>query len=130
MMTANEAVQWESRYVGGSRFADGSAIIRPKEVPWTSGPIEGLSFRLTHIDRSSGMWTALFKAGAHAAIPAHFNYGEVQIYVLEGNLTIGDITLGVGDYFQDAGGIARGTRAGPAGVTYFVMYAGGLSVAD
>ena len=129
-MTANQAVQWEERYVGGSRFADGSAIIRPKEMAWTKGPLEGLSFRLTHIDRSSGMWTALFKVDPNVRIPSHFNYGEVQIYALEGNLTIGDVTLGAGDYFQDIGGDARQTAAGPAGATYFIMYAAGLSVAD
>jgi hypothetical protein len=127
-MTTSE-IQWEDRFVGGSRFADGSAIIRPAEVAWTEGPIEGLRFRLTHVDRSSAMWTALFKVEANVRLPAYFNHGEVQVYVLEGNLTIGEVTLGVGDYLQDIGGVARETMAGPAGATYFVMYTGGLSVA-
>jgi hypothetical protein len=130
-MTATETIQWESRSVGGSRFADGSAIVRPAEVAWTDGPLEGLTFRLTHVDRPTSMWTAIFKAGANMSIPAHFNYGEVQIYILEGSLAIGDLLLEVGNYYQSPGGVLDGCVAGPAGATYFVMYtAGGLSAAD
>lgn len=128
-MANSEAVQWEERFVGGSRFADGSAIIRPAEVAWTRGPLQGLSFRLTHLDRSSAMWTALFKVEPNVRIPPYFNHGEVQIYALEGNITIGDVTLGQGDYLQDIGGVVREASAGPAGATYFVMYTGGLSAA-
>jgi hypothetical protein len=130
-MTATETIQWESRTVGGSRFADGSAIVRPSEVTWTDGPLEGLSFRLTHVDRPTSMWTAVFKIDADTAIPPHLNYGEVQIYILEGSLTIGDMVLDVGNYYQFPGGILSDCAAGPAGATYFVMYtAGGLSAVD
>jgi hypothetical protein len=125
--TANDAIQWESRYVGGSRFADGSAIIRPEEMAWTNGPLDGIRFRLTHIDRSSGMWTAIFKVEPNVSTPPHFNHGEVQIYALEGNLAVGQVSLGAGDYFQDAGGLVREIVAGPNGATFFVMYTAGLS---
>lgn len=120
-------INWEDRQTGGSRFADGSAIIRPDELQWTAGPIEGAMFRLTHVDRSSGMWTAVVKVAANVALPKHFNHGEVQIYALEGVVAIDDVWLGAGDYFQDAGGQSRSVVAGPDGAVYFVMYSGGLS---
>lgn len=130
-MTATDAMQWESRVVGGSRFADGSAIVRPRELPWTDGPLDGLSFRLTHVDDQTSMWTALFKAAPDTTIPAHYNYGEVQIHVHEGSLTIGDLLLGVGHYCQFPGGPMAEIATGPDGATYFVMYtAGGLSLTD
>lgn len=127
---ATSPIQWEARFTGGSRFADGSAIIRPKELPWTEGPVEGVSFRLTHVDRVTGMWTALFKMDAGVEMPAYFNYGEVQFYVIEGAMSVDDISLGLGHYYQDFSGPARATRAGPSGVIFFVMFAGGLALAD
>lgn len=129
-MTKTDETVWEKKYTGGSRFADGSAIIRPVELPWTDGPLEGLQFKLTHVDRALMMWTALIKAGPNAKIPAHFNYGEVQIYVLEGSLAFEGYQLGPNDYFLDEGGPVAERKAGAKGVTYFVMYNGGLSAID
>jgi hypothetical protein len=124
-------IQWESRYVGGSRFADGSAIIRPTEVPWTDGPLEGLQFRLTHADPVASMWTALYHTAPGSSVPAHYIYGEVQFYVTEGSVTIGDIVLNKGDYYQFTGGLLGASTSGPSGSTFFVMYnAGGLSEVD
>jgi anti-sigma factor ChrR (cupin superfamily) len=84
-------------------------------------------FRLTHVDRSSGMWTAIIKVEAGIVLPTHFHYGEVQIYALEGEIAVDDVWLRVGDYFLDSGGQSRRITAGPDGATYFVMYGGGLS---
>lgn len=130
-MTEQGQIEWEQRYVGGSRFADGSAIIRPTEVPWTDGPLDGLQFRLTHADPAASMWTALYRTAAGSAIPAHYVYGEVQFYVTEGSVTIGDIVLNKGDYYQFNGGLLPASAAGTSDATFFVMYnAGGLSEAD
>jgi hypothetical protein len=46
-------------------------------------------------------------------------------------MAIGDLALELGNYYQFPGGVLNGFSAGPAGVTYFVMYtAGGLSAVD
>jgi 2,4'-dihydroxyacetophenone dioxygenase len=128
-MNASE-IKWEERQVGGSRFADGSAIIRPAELKWTPGPVENAQFRLTHVDRSSGMWTALVKIDANVTLPRHFVHGEVHYYVLEGDMTVDDVWLGVGGYFLDSGGQARNIAGGSAGTTFLAMYSGGLSAVD
>ena len=46
MVETNSASQWESRFTGGSRFADGSAIIRPDQIAWTTAPWDNAEFKL------------------------------------------------------------------------------------
>jgi hypothetical protein len=129
-MSMTKEAQWESKYKGASRFADGSAIVRPEELPWTSGPLAGLSFRLTHIDRQSGMWTAIFKADPNATIPAHYTYGQVQYYIRAGGFVIDGVQLQLDDYYLDQGGAIAARKVGPEGVTCFVVYEGGLADVD
>ncbi|MCT2401192.1 cupin domain-containing protein [Novosphingobium mangrovi (ex Huang et al. 2023)] len=122
-----EAQKWETKFKGASLFADGSAIIRPLELPWTDGPLEGLSFRLNHIDRQTGGWTAFIKAGPNAVIPAHFNHGQVQTYIREGSFSFDGHELRHNDFYLDQGGVASERVAGPEGVIYYVVFEGGFS---
>lgn len=124
---AREGEQWEHRTNGASRFADGSAIVRPDELAWTEGPLDGLSFRLTHIDRQSGMWTALFRADPNVTIPAHYCYGQVQNFIREGGFNVEGRDLRYEDFYLDMGGPTAERKVGPDGVVFFVSYEGGIA---
>lgn len=125
-----EEQRWETRVKGASHFADGSAIIRPTELPWTKGPFDGLSFRLSHINRQSGVWSAFFKAEPNTTIPAHYSYGQAQHYIRQGGFSFDGRELRADDYYLDLGGPVAERKVGPEGVTFYVTYDNGIGNVD
>ncbi|SCW33765.1 ChrR Cupin-like domain-containing protein [Sphingobium faniae] len=123
-------VDWEKRVKGGSLYADGSAVIRPAEMEWNDGPIEGLRFKVTFADPNTGDWTAQIRLEADQIFPAHVNHAEVHYMILEGELHTEVGVLKADNYMRDPGGFVPERQTGPEGLTCFVKFLGGISAAD
>ena len=123
-------IQWERKYKGGSIFADESAILKPEELEWLPGPLEGLFLKITFADPNTGDWTAQIKLEPHAIFPKHINHAEVHFFVLKGQFETEYGVLRQDDYMRDPGGLVPERKAGSDGVTFFVKFLGGISAAD
>lgn len=62
--------------------------------------------------------------GAHFVLPRHTHNSDCLYYIIEGSLTMGSVTLGVGDGFFVPSGAPYGYEAGPDGVVVLEFRAG------
>lgn len=131
-MTATNGAQseWEFKARGGSVFADGSAILKPDELDWLQGPLEGLEFKVTFADPNDGDWLGLVRLDAGAPFPAHINHADVHYLIISGSLNTEHGVLNVGDYMRDPGGFQPDRSAGVEGVNMFCRFQGGISAVD
>jgi hypothetical protein len=132
IMTETNSTQsdWEFKARGGSVFADGSAILKPDELDWVPGPLEGLEFKVTFADPNDGDWLGLVRLGADAIFPAHINHADVHYLIISGSLNTEHGMLKSGDYMRDPGGFQPERRAGAEGVSIFCRFQGGISAVD
>jgi len=121
---------WEFKGRGGSVFADGSAILKPDELDWMAGPLDGLEFKVTFADPNDGDWLGLVRLGRNGKFPHHINHADVHYLVVAGELNTAHGTLSAGDYMRDPGGFVPERSAGPEGATMFCRFQGGISAAD
>lgn len=128
--TSSIGHDWEFKGRGGSVFADGSAILKPDELDWLPGPLEGLEFKVTFADPNDGDWLGLVRLGAGDTFPAHINHAEVHYLIISGSLNTDHGLLKAGDYMRDPGGFVPERTAGTEGVTAFCRFQGGISAAD
>ena len=133
MIAADEKIDltpWETRVLGGSLYADGSAVIRAAELEWLDGPIEGLKFKVTFADPNTGDWSAQIKLEPDQVFPAHVNHAEVHYMIVSGELRTEAGILTAENYMRDPGGFVPERQAGSEGATCFVKFLGGISAAD
>ena len=73
-------------------------------VGWKQLPVRGAWIKLLSIERERGYAVLLGKLEPGARYPAHMNVGPEDLYVLTGDLHVGDRTLRPGDFHHaDAG---------------------------
>ena len=108
-------------------FPDGSSLVRVETVPWTPWAMEGSEFKLLHINRNQGMFTALIRLRGGLDTPDHHHFGEAHAYVLQGDFSYEYGHMYTGDYIVEAGGIHHKPTIGPDGATFFVIFYTGLS---
>ena len=71
---------------------------------WKQLPVPGAWIKLLSLDRERGYAVLLGKLEPGVRYPAHLNLGPEDLYVLTGDLHIGDRRLGPGDFHHaDAG---------------------------
>ena len=99
-----------------ARMADGDAqrfvTVRRDDGVWQSLAPD-ISMKILDSDRS--MQAYLLRLAPGACLPGHPHPDDEMCYVLEGEATLGDITVGPGDYHLARAGSAHGdvtTRAG------------------
>jgi hypothetical protein len=120
---------WELKARGGSVFADGSAILKPDELDWLPGPLDGLEFKVTFADPNDGDWLGLVRLDADTIFPAHINHADVHYLTISGSLSTEHGLLKAGDYMRDPGGFVPERKAGSEGVNMFCRFQGGISAA-
>jgi quercetin dioxygenase-like cupin family protein len=76
-----------------------STVVRGADATWRPLKIPGVSIKVLRSDKTTGEATALIKLEAGARFPAHNHPAGEEVFVLEGDLTIGADRLKSGDYY-------------------------------
>ena len=93
---------------------------------WLPLKVPGAWVKLLSLDAQRGYAVVLGKLDAGARYPAHQHIHAEQIYVLTGDLHIGDHRLGAGDFHQADAGSEHGVNHSETGCTILAV----LSTAD
>lgn len=77
----------------------GIRFVRSAALAWQPGAVAGLERKqLTAADSSGGRTTALIRLEPGTAYPGHRHAGVEELYLLEGDLRIGEFVMRSGDY--------------------------------
>jgi len=115
---------------GSVRFADGSAIVRPDELPWTRWALDGVYFKLLSINRRTGVWSALMKIDPNTNTDVHYHFADAHIYITSGGYSYAHDRVNAGEYNIECGSVAHEPIIGDDGLENFVVFYGGISGAD
>jgi anti-sigma factor ChrR (cupin superfamily) len=88
---------------------------------WKHLPIPGASLKLLSIDQERHYAVLLGKLGPGVKYPAHPHVGPEEIYILSGDLHIGDRSLGPGDFHHADAGTSHGVNFSVEGCTLIAV---------
>jgi anti-sigma factor ChrR (cupin superfamily) len=98
---ATTATERPPEYLVGST----SGIVHSQEMPWVPQPgIEGSWIKVLRTIPETGGMVFLLKIAKGVKGPMHKHFASAEYFVLEGNITFGDETLGPGSYAYEKGG--------------------------
>ena len=81
-----------------------SALLPAAERDWLASDVPGVEIAQLWLDTERERHTTLVRMASGASLPAHRHGGPEECYVVEGDLSDGDLVLGTGDYVRhDAG---------------------------
>jgi anti-sigma factor ChrR (cupin superfamily) len=89
--------------------------VRSQDWHWQPYRIPGVQVAILHVDRQQREIVAMLRADAGVRYPVHCHRDSAEeIFVLEGDLIVGEEIYGVGDYIRTASGIVHSpeTRGG------------------
>jgi len=106
----------------GERQAEGGSLSvqRASEASWEPAAVEGVQLRVLFVDRAKNQFTALVRMAPGTAYPSHIHSGPEECLVLEGDLDIGDLVLGPGDYQRAPEGSRHGVQRTERGCLLFI----------
>jgi len=90
-------------------------------VGWKQLPVPGAWIKLLSIERERGYAVLLGKLEPGVRYPAHMNVGPEDLYVLTGDLHVGDRTLRVGDFHHADAGSLHGENYSVEGCTLLAV---------
>ena len=97
-----------ARLDGAGQELPGTFTSRAASAAWEQ-KLPGLEMRLLHRDKAKRRQTLLVRMAAGATYPQHGHDGQdEEIYIIDGDLTIGELTLTAGDFH-----LARASRVHP-----------------
>lgn len=80
-----------------------SRTLRANEGDWIA-LVPGVRYKELHRNDAMRRWTILIEADPGASFPPHEHAQDEEIYMISGDLSIGDLELGSGDFhFSPAG---------------------------
>ena len=74
------------------------SLVRTAAAEWKPGSVAGVSVKVLRRDKATGESTALVRFDAGTRFPAHNHPAGEEIFVLEGDFTVGRHRLAGGDY--------------------------------
>ena len=74
------------------------SVVQASGTAWKASRTPGISVKVLRSDKASGESTTLIRVDAGAKIPPHDHPGGEEIFVLEGDLTVGGDRMKAGDY--------------------------------
>ena len=91
-----------------------AALLPAAERHWIASDVPGVEIAQLWLDTERKRHTTLVRVASGASLPAHRHGGPEECYVVEGDLSDGDVELGAGDYVRHAPGTehALTTRGG------------------
>ncbi len=91
------------------------------ENGWQQLPVPGASVKLLSMDEQRGYAVVLGKLEAGASYPPHTHIHSEQVYVLEGDLSIGEQKMMAGDFHQAAAGTRHDVNFSEGGCTILAI---------
>lgn len=107
----------------GARAGDALVILRASTQRWKATGVRGVRFRTLVADRSHNRRTILLQMDPGTALPDHGHAGLEEVFVVSGDLSIGDEHLEAGDYFRVPPGVEHGTPRSKNGCTAIIISA-------
>lgn len=83
---------------------DGVLVARHGEMDWKAGGLPGIFQKVLFDDTTRGISTSLIRLIAGAHYPSHKHAGVEELYLLEGELRVGNLVLRAGDYCRAEAG--------------------------
>ena len=99
----------------------GWSSVRADDSDWEETGLPGVSVRPLHIDRTRKYVTMLVRMAPGASYLPHRHHDAEECFVLEGELTVGDVTLHSGDYQRAAAGSVHGVQSTQTGCTLLIV---------
>jgi len=90
-------------------------------VGWKQLPVPGAWIKLLSIERERGYAVLLGKLEPGVRYPAHVNVGPEDLYVLTGDLQVGDRTMLAGDFHHADAGSLHGENYSVEGCTLLAV---------
>jgi putative transcriptional regulator len=103
------------------RSAGYSFLAQAEAGEWQSLPVPGAFYKLLSIDRDRRLAVALGKLAPGARYPAHRHLGPEDVYMLSGDLHIGDQVLHAGDYHHAEAGTSHPVNYSEHGCTLLIV---------
>lgn len=88
---------------------------------WKELPVRGAWIKLLSLERSRGYAVLMGKLDAGVRYPAHTHFGAEELYILTGDLHIGDRTLRAGDFHHSDAGTSHGVNYSVEGCTLLAV---------
>ena len=82
--------------------ASSSPVVRTSAAPWKPSTVPGVSVKRLRREEATGASTSLVRFEPGARFPAHNHPAGEEIYVIEGDFTVGGHRLVGGDYLYTA----------------------------
>lgn len=81
-------------------MSDGSSspVVRTATAAWKPSAVPGVSVKVLRRDKATGESTSLVRFEPRARFPAHNHPAGEEIFVVEGDFTVGPHRLTTGDY--------------------------------
>ena len=116
------APERESTAATLKRRAPGFSFVESHESKgWKELPIPGAWIKFLSIEPAKGYAVLLGKLGAGVRYPAHFHEGAEEIYMITGDLHIGDRKLGPGDFHHADAGTSHPVNYSEEGCTLLAV---------
>jgi quercetin dioxygenase-like cupin family protein len=106
--------------VGARAPVPGAVVVRASDAGWEAGAVPGVTARPLHHDPATRRMTALVRMAPGAGYPAHAHADTEELFLLSGELHVGDIRLRTGDYCAGVPGSRHVASVSPAGCTFVI----------
>ncbi len=83
--------------------APGMTFVPGSGADWEPTAVPGVEVRRLFVDRAADRATMLIRMAPGTSYPAHRHGGPEECYVLEGDLSVGDLKMKAGDYQRALG---------------------------
>lgn len=111
-----------SAIAGTPLYSPGELIIRRKnEGEWVNPGIPGVSVKTLFADHTTGYLTMLVRMEPDTTYPVHHHAGYEECFMLEGEVSSGELQLFAGDYQRLAGGTTHQALYTKAGCLFLVV---------
>lgn len=93
--------------------------LRADEGRWIA-VAPGIESKVLSFDTATGSGSALYRMAPGSSLPTHEHAFEEECYVIEGEVAVGDMQLGAGDYLRVRKGGGHGFVRSRAGALLFI----------
>lgn len=101
--------------------AQGLEILRQAAGRWRTTGLKGIRYRTLYADMRANRRTTLLQMDPGTQLPDHDHAGTEEVYIVSGELRIGEETLRAGDYFRTAAGARHPTPVSPTGCICIII---------
>jgi putative transcriptional regulator len=110
-----------SKEEGRAKFPGFAFVEASESKGWKELPIRGAWIKFLSIEPAKGYAVLLGRLEAGVRYPAHFHEGAEEIYMLTGDLHVGDRKLGPGDFHHSDAGTSHPVNYTEEGCTLLAV---------